>query len=127
MRWDIPSVLFTRSCDRSRERVLNSGSARLCTVFWQRREVVSVSLVALWLAENRMNVSVYMRDAIPNAKSVIDTLHWDGYHIAIISDSFAQEFCTRQLNWALSTYSSVLDYAMIARVTLLNQEIQMSN
>jgi hypothetical protein len=32
--------------------------------FWNRREVVSASLLGLWVAQNVMSVSIYMRDAI---------------------------------------------------------------
>lgn len=33
--------------------------------FYQRREVLSASLLMLWFAQNLMSVSLYMRDAIP--------------------------------------------------------------
>ena len=33
--------------------------------FWQRREVLSASLLSLWLAQNIVGVSLYVRDALP--------------------------------------------------------------
>lgn len=37
----------------------------VCVIyFYQRREVLSASLMGLWLAQNFMSVSIYMRDAI---------------------------------------------------------------